>query len=285
MCGPSAAQTQLSDEQNQFYQQMTTQDATEFSEDQGILTQMQSVYAPILAAGPNQDGFNAAETNSLNTTANEGVATNYASASTALKEQQAAEGGVAGAMPSGVDTQQDENLDASAAAQQSTEQQQIQQAGYTQGYNEFTQATNALEGTAGLLNPDGTASAANSAGSAAETTANQIAQESEGWMAPLAGAVGAVGGAATGAIIKNSGLGCWVAAELYGGWLNPRTILVRKWIFGDFCRTASGQFLSNVYLRHGEKTARAIRRFPVLRLVFLPIFNLALWRAKKSVKQ
>lgn len=204
MCGPSQAQTDLQESQAQFYQTLQQQDATNYNEDQGILTQMQSVYAPILAAGPNQYGFNTGEDQTLNTEAEEGVGANYKSASTALKEQQAAEGGGDSYLPSGVKSQQDEEIDTGAAQTLSQEQQQIKQAGYQQGYNQFTQATSALQGTAGLLNPNGTASAANTAGSAEGTTAAQIEAENESWMAPLAGAVGAVGGAATGAIIAHS---------------------------------------------------------------------------------
>ena len=202
MCGPTAAQSQLQTSQAAFYQQLQNNDETEFGEDQGILKQMQSVYAPILAKGPNQDGFSTAEETNLNTQATEGVGQNFANASKALKENQAASGGDT-FLPSGVNAQQQGALDMNAASEQSQEQQQIKQAGYTQGYSEFTQATSALENTAGQLNPNAGAEVANSAGTAEGTTANQIAQENESWMAPLTGAIGAVGGAATGGYLSN----------------------------------------------------------------------------------
>jgi hypothetical protein len=202
MCGPSAAQEQLQSSQAQFYDQLRQQDSTQYGEDQAILTQMQSVYAPILAAGPDQFGFTQAESNDLNTQATEGVATNYANAGKALREEQASEGGGNSYLPSGVNEQEKEQLAESASGQQSTEQQQIRQAGYQQGYNKFVQASSALQGTAALLNPNGAANAANAAGSAEGTTAAQIAAENESWMAPLAGAVGAVGGAATAKFLK-----------------------------------------------------------------------------------
>lgn len=193
MCGPTATQEQLSAEQVQFYQQMQQQDATVFSEDQAILQQMQSVYAPILAAGPNQYGFSNEETNDLNTSATEGVATDYASAAKALRENNAALGGGNTYLSSGVAAQQEAGLAQSAAQQESTDKLQIKEAGYQQGYNEFQEATNALEGTAGLLNPTAYSGAATSAGSAASTTANEIAQENESWYAPLVGAAASIG--------------------------------------------------------------------------------------------
>lgn len=196
MCGPTQAQTDLQSSQAAFYDTLQKQDAVQFGEDQQILTQMQSVYAPILAAGPSQYGFNPAEDTVLNTEATEGVAGNFAGASKALKEQQAAEGGGDSYLPSGVKQQQQEELDTSAAQTAANEKLQIKQSGFAQGYNQFTAATNALEGTAGLLSPTAAANAATSAGSAEGTTANAIAAENESWMAPLAGAVGAVGAAA-----------------------------------------------------------------------------------------
>lgn len=197
MCGPDQAQQQLEQSQADFYSQLRTQDSTLFGEDQGILTQLQGVYAPILAAGANQYGFSDAEDTTLNSQATEGVAQNYRSASTALKEQQAAEGGGNSYLPSGSHESAQGELDAAAARTMSGEQLQIKQAGFDQGYKKFTQATTALEGASSLMNPAGTASVANQAGSAEGDTAKAIAAENESWMAPLAGAVGAVGGAAT----------------------------------------------------------------------------------------
>ena len=197
MCGPTAAQTDLQNQQIQFYQTMQQQDQVTFGEDQQILTQMQSVYAPILAAGPNQFGFSAGQTATLNSQATEGVAQNFQKADTALKEQNASAGGDS-FLPTGVQSQEEGELDTAAAQEQSQEEQQIQQAGYAQGYSEFTQATNALQGTAGLLNPNGTASTTVSSGSAASSEANTIASQEDSWEAPVLGAVGAVGAGALG---------------------------------------------------------------------------------------
>lgn len=197
MCGPDQAQTQLEQNQAEFYGQLRQQDQTLFGEDQGILTQLQSVYAPVLAAGPNQYGFSDAEDTLLNSQATEGVAQNYRAASTALKEEQAAEGGGNSYLPSGSHESAQAELNASAARTMSGEQLQIKQAGFDQGYKQFAQATTALEGASSLMNPAGTAAVANQAGSDENATSSAIASENSSWMAPLAGAVGAVGGAAT----------------------------------------------------------------------------------------
>lgn len=201
MCGPDQSQVDLESKQAAFYDEMTKQDAINYSEDQAILKQMQDVYAPILAQGPNQYGFSEGEETNLETGAGEGVARNFTAASRAVREAHAAQGGGNTYLPSGVNDQEDEELSSSAASTLSDEQRQIKQSGYDQGYRNFSQATSALEGTASLLNPNGTSTAATSAGSAAGQTAKDISDENNAWIAPLAGAVGAIGGAATSAII------------------------------------------------------------------------------------
>jgi len=193
MSGPSAAQQQLSEEQNAFYQQATQEAATTFSEQQGLLKQMEAVYDPILAKGPNQEGFSTEEENNLNAQAVEGTATNYAAGARAVGEHEAAQGGGSTAAPTGAANELQEEVASRAASQESGEESQITQANYAQGYAEFQGATNALAMASGELNPVGYEGAATSAGSAAETTMNQINQEENSWEAPVLGAVGAIG--------------------------------------------------------------------------------------------
>jgi hypothetical protein len=203
MCGPSAEQTKLQDQQTAFYEQMQKQDAVTFNEDQDILKQMQSVYAPILAKGPNQQGFSDAQRDDLNTQATEGVARNFAHANTALREQQAASGGGDEFLPSGVKDQQQEQMDIAAEGAHGDQQLTIKNDDYAAGKEEFDKATTALQGTSSLLNPNGYAGSANTAGKNATDTANTIAAQSTSWMAPLAGVVSGVAGAATGGYLAH----------------------------------------------------------------------------------
>lgn len=197
MCGPDAAQENLENEQMQFYSTLQQRDQVTFGEQQDILKQMQDVYQPILARGPNAPGFSQAQRDDLNATSDTGLATSFAQATKALHETQAAEGGGNDYLPSGVSTGEDASLIAAAAAQRASQRSQIKQADYTQGYDEFKQATGALDTAAGLEDPNGGASVATSAGTAAEATAKDIAAQNTSWMAPVFGAVGGVAGAAT----------------------------------------------------------------------------------------
>lgn len=202
MCGPTDAQTQLQQSQIDFYNNLQKQDATTFGQDQNILNQLQSVYSPILQKGPNQYGYTPDEENVLNTTATEGVAQNYRDASRSLRESQAAQGGGNDYLPVGSNQQTQAELASSAADQLSKEKLGIKTAGYQQGYNEFTQAAGNLLSTSQQLNPSTYASTANTAGSTASQTAQNIANENESWMAPLIGGVSTIASGAAGSYLK-----------------------------------------------------------------------------------
>jgi hypothetical protein len=199
MCGATAAQTNLQNEQAQFYQTANQEAAQTYGEDQALLQQMQSVYAPILAKGPNQEGFSAAETQDLNSQAVEGTAENYKQAATAVNESLAAEGGGTNPLSSGAQDELKQQVANSAAQTESGEESQIKQADYQQGYSEFQQATGALEDVSGQYNPTAYGNEAISAGNAEGTTANEIAQENNSWVNAAIGAAGTIGGAAIGA--------------------------------------------------------------------------------------
>lgn len=99
-----------------------------------------------------------------------------------------------------------------------------------------------------------------------------------------------VGGGIAGGLGKglsyNSGSGgpsgsvCFIAAELYGGWDNERTVLVRTWLHTEFSQHRVGRMLVALYVRFGERTSGLIRKHPSLRWVFLPLFNAALRKAQ-----
>jgi hypothetical protein len=196
--GPSATQIQLQQEQAQFYQEGMQESQTAFAEDQGLLKQVEAVYSPILAKGPNTNAFAGEEQTALDAQAIQGTATSYTQASRAVGEHEAAEGGGDNPLPSGAGEQAKEQVANTAAGVESAEEEQVLAAGYSAGEHEFEEAGSALSTASGQLSPTSYENAATGAGSAAETTANQINQEENSWMAPVLGAVGAVAGATIG---------------------------------------------------------------------------------------
>lgn len=196
MCGPSADQTTVQDDQMDLARQVMAQNTTVFGESQGILNSLNAAYDPILKAGASQTGFTDAENTSLNTEATEQTASNFAMAKKAMQENGAAQGGGNTFIPSGGAKSNEEALDATGAQTQSQLQNTILQNNYTTGRANFNTAAGVLGGEASTLNPVGTAGVATGAGADAATTANTIAQQSQSAWTSVLGAIGGVAGAA-----------------------------------------------------------------------------------------
>jgi hypothetical protein len=197
-CGAPPEQTQLANEQAQFYRQLTQSYKTVFPEQQAILAALTKEFQPILAAGPNQPGFSAAEEAALRTQASDTTTRGAQQADVALGGKLAAEGDAT--IPSGAKAQLEAGLLESANAENAGLQNKITGENYAIGRSNFLNAARELETGAGLLNPSGAASVATGAGSAANTTWNDIAAENSAWMGPVFGAIGGLGGAAIGKV-------------------------------------------------------------------------------------
>ena len=81
---------------------------------------------------------------------------------------------------------------------------------------------------------------------------------------------------------NNNNSGCWIAAEIYGGWMEPRTVLVRTWLNGEFTKRAIGRATMALYLRFGQRIAKYVKRYPALKALLRPLFDAALRRAQKE---
>lgn len=213
--GASAQQTDLGNSQQSFYQSLTSDYAQQFGSQNAILSTLQNSLNPIIAAGPNQFGFSTGETNTLNSQAIQGTGQQYSNASGALKAAQAAQGGGNSLLPSGVASQQQAGLASAGANQASNELLGIQQAGYTQGHQQYENAVSQEEGVAGLYNPNGLLGGVNSAGSAAGGTLNEINQENNA-ASPWGLIGGALGGIA-GSFVGMPGLGASLGGSIGGG--------------------------------------------------------------------
>ena len=194
MSGPTQQQQTLGNEQIQAYQQASALTAAQYANQQAIYGPMTAQFQSIFAKGPNQQGFSASEEQGLNAQAVEGTAQNYSQAAKAVGEQTAAEGGGTNPMPTGAQTQLKEEVATSAANNESSQENQIQQANYAQGYNEWQNAGAGLESIAAGENPLGYESAESGAGSAASTTAGQIASEDDSWINAAIGGASSLAG-------------------------------------------------------------------------------------------
>lgn len=198
-CGASAAQNEIGAEQQQFLGTLTSAFNTTFPNQQQLLNNLTASYAPIVAAGPNQTGFSPAESAALRTGSQDTVTQEYKNAQIATQNNaETAGGGDAVGVGSGAEAQLKSANASSAAAEGSKEQNQITQADYATGRQNYFAASAGLSGVAAAENPEGFGSEAIGEGSAAENTQSQITSENDAWMQALGGALGGVGGALAG---------------------------------------------------------------------------------------
>jgi hypothetical protein len=198
----SSAETNLANEQASFYKTLTSDYGEQFANQSAILSSITSAFKPILDAGIGQYGFTPQEDTSMRTQASDAIATNTANAQTALNENLAARGGGNTAAPSGATGQLEASLLSSEATNQANASNQITQAGYNTGRQNFLSAEGALTGAAGMYNPLGFAGATTGAGSSAFNMADTVNKENTAWEGALTGALTGMG---TAVINQNPG--------------------------------------------------------------------------------
>lgn len=194
MCGSSNDQKDINASQIAFYNTLTQGYSQVFGQSQAITGALTSAFTPILQAGPMQPGFTPAQTQSLNTSAAENIATNYAQAQRATAGILAAKGGGNTLLPSSTSANLIAQNANQAAALRSQAQNQITQASYTQGRQNWQQAAGVLTNTAGLLNPTNYAGQATGAGSSAASEANSIAAQNTSLWGAAIGSLGGIAG-------------------------------------------------------------------------------------------
>jgi hypothetical protein len=198
MCGATQQQTEVSNEQNEFYKMLTQQYSTIFGQSQAITGALTSAYLPILKAGPSQTGFAPGQENAMRTQADENIGQNYAQAQKATAQVLAARGGGDTLLPSSISSNILAQNVNQAAQQRSAAQNTITQANYAQGYQNWGTAANVLGSTAGLINPTSYAAQTTGAGGQAMQGATDIANAANSpWNAAF-GALGSIGGMAAG---------------------------------------------------------------------------------------
>jgi hypothetical protein len=82
-----------------------------------------------------------------------------------------------------------------------------------------------------------------------------------------------------GAAGVSAALTCWVAAEIYGGWYEPRTVAVRQWLNTEFVKQPLGRTVMAVYRKTGRQVAWFVHRSSLLRKMLKPLFDKALYLA------
>jgi hypothetical protein len=296
LCKATQQEKTLQSEEADFYKQLTGDYAKQFANQSAILSSLNATFQPILAAGPGQFGFTPQETTSLRTGASDTIAQTSQSAQAALDQTLAARGGGNVFIPSGAANEMTAQILTSQAAEESSAQNQITQAGYAQGNANFNTAASILGNTAAQYNPIGYAGASTSANQAAFNEAQVIQQQDQAWEGQLGGILGGVAGAFLGgpagaAIGSQLGGGnsnqnpgnayggsmslCWIAAAVFNEDLvtGPRVNKVRDYLLRIEPSNFLTRTLVGLYRTYGKQIALFISKSKILLSIFRGIFN------------
>jgi hypothetical protein len=199
MCGATSAQNTVQAQQTENMKQAAQQASSIYGDNQSAYQSLMNTFAPTVAAGPNQQGFNQQQMSNLDSQAITQTGQSYKNEKEALGDQQAAAGGGTAVLPGGAGIAQRDALAENAGNQTASQLSGITQAGYAQGNANYNNAVTGLAGAGNVFNSGTQATnASTNSSSAAGTTANQIAQENNSWVQGLTGALGGIVGAAAG---------------------------------------------------------------------------------------
>ena len=196
LCGATGAQKTAQANEMKVSDLLTSDFQKIFSGNDNILQSITGALEPVVNAGPNQYGFSSAEDAALRTQATDTLAAAGRNTTNAVRSAVAANGGMN--LPSGSEAAIEGSLAESEANKQAEAQLGITEKGYETGRENFFKSEGALASAPGALENPATAagSAAEGAAGAAMQGATDIATAQNAWIAPVAGAIGAVGAAA-----------------------------------------------------------------------------------------
>lgn len=197
-CGASVQQQQIAAEQQANFNQMTQQAAAVFGDTSKVFGELQSSFAPILAAGPGQQGFTAPELASMRSQAvtQGGIATR--NAQQAAGERAAAAGGGTTVLPSGAAMGQEANIAEAGAQATANQLSNINLQSAELGQQNWMNAAGILGGAANTFNAStGAGSAATGSGSAAMSGASTVQQANQEGINDALGVIQAGAGVAS----------------------------------------------------------------------------------------
>lgn len=263
------------EEQSQaaFSQELTNIFTAQYGQQSAVLDFLKNTLEPQIS---NPQGYSDSALAAMRAQATDSITANYNNAQAALQNGP----GFNPNLPSGVAAMQEGALKTAEAGDLSNAENTITLNNENLKQQNYWNAMNVLSGNvASQFNPLGYASADTTA---ASSTANLGTAYKNSQSSQLLGVLGGIAGGAGSALSGYFTKTCWIAAELYGGWMAPRTVLVRNYLNGEFCQTLHGDLIMCFYRHYGWRIAKAMRRFPILKLIFRPIFNVALKRARNA---
>ena len=190
-CGASSQEKNIASEQNQNFQNLTSQAQSIFGSDSQIFNQLNSAFSPILAAGPGQSGFTPAQLATMNSQAITQTGQQFRHAAQAAGERSAAIGGGQEILPSGAALNQQTQIAEAGAANTANALTNINLQNQIQGRQNWLQAANVLGGAGNVFNSaTNAAGAGTQAGGSAMQGATDVNQANNAWVGDVMGVLG-----------------------------------------------------------------------------------------------
>lgn len=272
LCKGDSTAKAAEQQQLQFDSQLMAIFQQQFGKQSQVFDYLKSKMQPMIEkpTGLSAEGLAAARTSATDQLSQE-----YQNAQRALNAKMASSG--ESTLPSGVGAQLNEVLLNAEAADKATAQNQITMQNEQLKQNNYWNAVNALNGVGAQFNPLGYANSATSGSGAVAGLSNAVtAANGPGIGQILGGAVGGVVSAAGTAGGFGKLFGCWIASRVFNGSLDPRTLLVRSYIHGEFAKSWYGNIISKLYMRYGLWVSEQ----SILVQLLKPAFYLALENAR-----
>lgn len=190
MCGPSGNEKNLASNESGFFNDLTNGYNQNFGEQQGVMQNLQNALNPIIAGGPNQQGFSASGNAALTTSAINNAATSNRNAQVIAQQGQGGNTGIT----TGGEKQLSAQIGATVGNNLSNTENQNAVTSAELGRSNFFTAESAEQGLAGLYNPTSYAGAANTAEGQAFNEEDTINTEKNQEEADIAGEVGGLAG-------------------------------------------------------------------------------------------
>ena len=186
--GPSAQQNQLASQESSLAATMSAAFNQQLAGQSQILQNLNSQLTPIASLGPNQQGFSAPELAAMNTQAINSVGAAARNAQQSVGTTLAGQGNGGGSgLESGIQEAIKGSVASSAANELAGAQNDITQANYATGRQNFFNAVNGEQALAKAYNPEAFGGLASSTNQAALQDANQIQTEKQQGLNSLIG--------------------------------------------------------------------------------------------------
>lgn len=196
LCGPSAQEKMIAGQQESLATSLSADFNQRFQNQSDLLSTLNTSLSPIVAAGPEQQGFSAQELAARNTQAinSVGAASRNAQQAAATAGAGQGGGGTSG-LESGIQKQINAGIASSGANALANEQNQITSENYATGRSNYKTALTGADALAGKYDPTSFSSGAETGLGSAFKEADTIQQEKGSQIASIIGAVtGGIGG-------------------------------------------------------------------------------------------